>query len=116
MWTRWIVTFFTLSHVAVSSLTSLGQVVNVNSISYYVPAVPVAHIRASSIRGIHGAGALVPVTILDTSSAAISSTIETYAQLDDVWNDGFLEGRSCDLLRTFESWHLFFLPADLKLL
>ena len=93
MWTIRIVTFLMLSHVAVSSITSLGQVVNVNAIPYYVPATPITRIVASFLQGLSSAGGLVPATVVDTSSVSISSTIEKYAQLDDVWNYGFLGGR-----------------------
>ncbi|KAL8825897.1 MAG: hypothetical protein Q9191_004137, partial [Dirinaria sp. TL-2023a] len=81
---------FIFSKFALSSITSLGQVVAVNTIPYYVPAVPVTRIQTSSLRGVDSTGGLVPATVVDASNVSISSIVESYARLDDVWNDGFL--------------------------
>ena len=90
--TVFIFTLLAISGLTVGSLTLSGQVVNINDIPYYVPAAPVSFVRPSLLNRLHGAGGLVPATVVDASSAAISATITKYGQVDDVWNEGFLEG------------------------
>lgn len=97
---QWPMTFLSvlvLLDVAVSSLLLSGQVVSVNDIPYYVPATPLTYVNTSVLQRLHGVGELIPATVIDRSPESIGSTIATYGQVDDVWNQGFLEGRPLNI-------------------
>lgn len=81
---------------------STGSTVNVNGIFYFVPSIPVATISN------HGGKAaatfdqeLVPITfIANASNPFTTSDLETlvanFTSQDDVFNTGFLQGRSSE--------------------
>lgn len=86
-----------LAPLTVDSLTLTGQTVILNEIPYYVPAVPITTLPA--IASIAAPGSLAPVTVvgnsdatINTSSSDLGSIIEVF-KADDVWNEGFLEGK-----------------------
>lgn len=85
-------TFLLQIQRTVPLITSSGQVVNVNNVPYYVPPTSVTRIHAGFAKGLSSAGELIPVTVVDGGSAGISQAVAKYAS-DDVWNEGFLEGR-----------------------
>lgn len=79
------------------SLTSTGQTLVLNDFSYYVPATPFATVPfPNSLQSAASAGGLAPVTVvvLSASNASLSGleqAIDGFG-VDDVWNEGFLEG------------------------
>ena len=83
----------------VGSLQSTGQTLLLNDLPYYVPATPVAAISTlKSLKKLPSDNALVPVTVVDLSASNSSlSTLEaiiaSFGVDDDVWNEGFLEGK-----------------------
>ena len=81
------------------SLTSTGQTLVLNDIPYYVPATPFTTILpVPLLQSIASAGGLIPVTIValsagNASLSGLEQTIDGF-EVDDVWNEGFLEGKS----------------------
>lgn len=68
------------------------------NLPYYVPATPYTTVSASGIGRLQNVNSLAPVTVVSVtarngSTASLESTIGDFAT-DDVWNSGFLEGRS----------------------
>ena len=81
------------------SLTSTGQTLVLNEVPYYVPAIPFAALQfPTSLQSAASAGGLVPVTVvkLPVSNATLSGRELEQAingfGVDDVWNEGFMEG------------------------
>ena len=70
-----------------------------NEVPYYVPATPFAAIHFhTSLQSAASAGGLVPVTVVKllVSNATLSGleleqAIDGFG-VDDVWNEGFMEG------------------------
>ena len=94
-----LITFslFSLLDVVAASLTSTGQTLLLNDIPYYVPATPFTTISPlTSLNTLYSASGLVPVTIVGVSASNSSlSNLESIINgfsVDDVWNEGFLEG------------------------
>lgn len=91
-----------IAHAANAVLTNTGQTFILNDIPYYIPGTPLTKLAPfRSLGSITNTGGLVPVTIVDVSSSASSntSTLETVIDgfgVDDVWNNGFLEGQLSD--------------------
>lgn len=79
------------------SLASTGQTLVLNGIPYYVPATPFTTIPIiKPLKSAASAGSLVPVTVvgLSASNATLSGLEQAVDgfSVDDVWNEGFLEG------------------------
>ena len=94
-----VISFLLTVRFTTAALTSTGQTLLLNGIDYYVPATP--YIKVSSLpilNSVASAAGLVPVTVVEVSAANSSqSSIEGIINgfgFDDVWNEGFLEGRS----------------------
>ncbi|EMC92140.1 hypothetical protein BAUCODRAFT_278175 [Baudoinia panamericana UAMH 10762] len=73
-----------------------GQTVDLDGISYFVPATPVSTIRTyGPLHGwAQGSGGLTPVTVVTTAStnfSSLASTIANFTSVDDVYSAGFLE-------------------------
>lgn len=79
------------------SLESTGQTFVLNDIPYYVPATPFTTIPLlKPLESAASAGGLVPVTVLEVSASnatlsGLEQAIDGFS-IDDVWNEGFLEG------------------------
>ena len=68
-----------------------------NDTSYYVPAIPFATLPfLKPLQGAAFAGGLAPVTVvrLSASNASLSGLEQAISgfEVDDVWNEGFIEG------------------------
>ena len=80
------------------SLTSTGQTLVLNDIPYYVPATPFATLPfLKPLQSAAYAGGLAPVTVvrLSASNASLSGLEQAVSGfgVDDVWNEGFVEGK-----------------------
>ena len=80
------------------SLTSTGQTLVLNDIPYYVPATPFATLPfLKPLQSAAYAGGLAPVTVvrLSASNASLSGLEQAISGfgVDDVWNEGFVEGK-----------------------
>lgn len=93
--------FVALLGISDAISTPGGQTILVNGISYYVPTELVASIAASGEALSPAAGAdggdIVPITVLDDSStafttSALKSMVGNFSATDDVFNIGFLQG------------------------
>lgn len=79
-----------------SVLSTTGQTVVLDGVSYYVPSEIVATLDASSLpRKVQDAG-LTPLTVVTTDSSSYNAetfeaTIENFTSTDDVFSAGFLE-------------------------
>jgi len=88
--------------LAATVLTSTGQTLLLNEIPYYVPATPFATVPVlSSSKTLSPAGGLVPATVVRLSASngklsSLESIIDEFGTGDDVWNEGFLEGKLGD--------------------
>jgi len=88
--------------LAATVLTSTGQTLLLNEIPYYVPATPFATVpMLSSLQTLSSAGGLKPVTVVRLSASnnnlsSLESIIDGFGTGDDVWNEGFLEGKLGD--------------------
>ncbi|KAK5117039.1 hypothetical protein LTR62_006760 [Meristemomyces frigidus] len=77
------------------TFSQTGQTVELDGVSYYIPPTPVHTI--DSYRPPHGPAqspALTPLTVITTSSAAVSdlgSVVANWTSVDDVFSEGFLE-------------------------
>ena len=93
------------------SLQSTGQTLVLNDIPYYVPPTPFTTIPSlKSLHSLASAGGLAPVTVIqlaasNASLGGLEQAIDGF-KVDDVWNEGFVEG-------TWMFWVLFF-RQDLK--
>ena len=89
---------FQLHAIAAGSLTSTGQTLLLNDIPYYVPATPFTILPfPNALKTLTSAGSLAPVTVVSVSSTNSSlGTLQTIVDefgSDDVWNNGFLQGK-----------------------
>ena len=70
-----------------------------NDIPYYVPSTPFTTIQfVKSLHNLASAGGLAPVTVVqlaasDASLGGLEQAIDGF-KVDDVWNEGFVEGTS----------------------
>ena len=82
-----------------AALTSTGQTLLLDDIPYYVPATPYTKVSGfPSLKPATSANGLVPVTVLglpstDGSLTTIQSIIAGFSAVDDVWSQGFLDGK-----------------------
>ena len=88
-------------HYITASLMFTGQTLLLNDIPYYVPATPLITLPSSSfLADFASVDGLVPVTVvaLPTSDFSLSSleAVVSGFGVDDVWNEGFLEGMYSD--------------------
>ncbi|KAL9607856.1 MAG: hypothetical protein Q9167_007270 [Letrouitia subvulpina] len=99
LWLVW--TLFILSNKTCCSLVTLtGSTVEIHGIPYYVPGQPLASVSSAlntqALTGSKSVGApWIPVTVVKATSAtfntaALQSTLNSFGDLDDVWNTGFL--------------------------
>ena len=77
-----------LSSTVYAAVTTRGFTVTVNDVDYFLPPKPVGSIAGcSEIEAKFASGAdFVPFTVMNGNAS-----LETY-MVDDVWQDGFLEG------------------------
>jgi len=85
-----------LAGLASAALTNTGRTVSLNSIPYYVPPTAVGQIPINAAFGRTG---LVPLTVVNSSSLVytadqLNTVIPLYTAADDVFQTGFLQGRS----------------------
>ncbi|EME46472.1 hypothetical protein DOTSEDRAFT_70467 [Dothistroma septosporum NZE10] len=80
------------------TFTPTGQTVQLDGVSYYLPATPVTRLSAHKelIAKADNAGGLLPLTVVTSNTAAysaadLSNTVKTFNEVDDVFSDGFLE-------------------------
>lgn len=79
-----------------STLSTTGQTVVLDGVSFYVPAEPVASLEASNLpRKVKGAH-LTPLTVIATDSfsynaEAFDAAVSDFTSKDDVFSAGFLE-------------------------
>lgn len=91
-----------------STLQSTGATEILDGLAYYVPATPVTALQGPWLPLINGATArFLPMTVATTEkttygAADLSATTAAYSQQDDVWQDGFLQGKK---------WQYFLLAA-----
>ena len=99
--------FFRLDFQAYAhDLESSGITVSLVGIPYYIPGKPIASENANvyatcSSRGQKTILGLVPITVVDLSSATFSlatleTTVAAFGKRDDVWNSAFLSGNTRD--------------------
>lgn len=79
-----------------SSLATTGQTVQLDGISFYVPAEPVATLEQSSLPGKIKKSGLTPLTVLKTDNFGYSTedfdaAVSNFTSTDDVFSSGFLE-------------------------
>ena len=73
---------------AKAAVSSTGFTVSLTDIDYFLPPKPVARIAGcEGLQSLFEDGIFAPFTVL-TGSSAVSS----FAEEDDVWQEGFLEG------------------------
>ena len=92
-----LVIFSICLHHITASLMFTGQTLLLNDIPYYVPATPLITLSSSSfLADFASSDGLVPVTVvaLPTSNFSLSTlgAVVSGFGVDDVWNEGFLEG------------------------
>lgn len=82
--------------VSTVSLTSTGSTLLLGDIAYYVPGTPFANLPSfSNLEHLASDGGFIPVTVIGTTPKSSFSTRDQLIQsfeVDDVWNEGFLEG------------------------
>lgn len=73
---------------AKAAVSSTGFTVSLTDVDYFLPPKPVASILAcEGLQSLFGDGIFAPFTVLGGSSS-----ISSFAENDDVWQEGFLEG------------------------
>ncbi len=98
--------FILIVRLTTATLTSTGQTVLLDDIPYYIPAAPFTTVSLlSSLKSLNSASGLVPVTVVGVSASnsslsSLESTIDGFGS-DDVWNQGFLEGKRTSQWREF---------------
>lgn len=85
-----------LGSTSAFSFAPTGQTVDLDGISYYLPADPVTTIGTYGPlhKKAHGSGGLTPLTVVTTSGPGysdISALISNFTAVDDVFAAGFLE-------------------------
>ena len=82
-------------HAAVSST---GFTVSLTDIDYFLPPKPVASIAGcNEIKAAFADGPFVPLTVVEGDGYGtldLASVTTKYAERDDVWQEGFLDGVS----------------------
>lgn len=89
---------FNFEQIMALSLISTGGTLMLGNIPYYVPATPFTTISTSGFGRLQSVNGLAPVTVISITAANnsighLSSIIGDFAA-DDVWNTGFLDGRT----------------------
>lgn len=79
-----------------SSLSTTGKTVQLDGVSYYVPAEPVATLEQSSLPNKVKKSGLTPLTVITTdnfgySTEDFSAAVTNFTSTDDVYSSGFLE-------------------------
>lgn len=90
--------FSYIPDVVALSLTSTGGTLMLGDVPYYVPATPYTTISANGLGRLDSVNGLAPVTVVSVTAGndsvgSLGSIVGDFAA-DDVWNTGFLEGRS----------------------
>lgn len=84
------------------SLVETGSTLYLDSIPYYIPATPFITLNSWSLRQHYDAkkssGGLLPVTVVNVKNSGfgvkeLSDVVSGFAN-DDVWGEGFLDGKS----------------------
>lgn len=94
-----IILFLLFARLTAAVLTLTGQTLFLDGIPYYVPAAPITTVASLDALQLAGtAGGLVPITVVgiaatNSSADAVGSIIAGF-HADDVWNEGFLKGKS----------------------
>lgn len=85
-----------------AAVSSTGFTVSLTDIDYFLPPKPVASIAGcDELKAAFAAGPFVPFTVVKGdgySTLDLAATTAKYAEQDDVWQDGFLDGRCQTLL------------------
>lgn len=88
---------------ATASVLDNGRAVNINGIRYYVGGIAVSKLNGISENELNAAVTpdvdVIPLTIIRTEEAVFTETalqeiLSNYTASDDVFQDGFLQGRS----------------------
>jgi len=94
-----IILFLLFARLTAAVLTLTGQTLFLDGIPYYVPAAPITTVASlDALQLVGTAGGLVPITVVgiaatNSSANTIGSIIDGF-HADDVWNEGFLKGKS----------------------
>lgn len=75
---------------AQAAVSSTGFTVSLTDVDYFLPPKPVANIAGcKGLQSLFEDGIFAPFTVLSGSSS-----VSSFADEDDVWQEGFLEGTS----------------------
>lgn len=73
---------------AQAAVSSTGFTVSLADVDYFLPPKPIASIAGcEGLHSLFGDDIFAPFTVLDGSSS-----VSSFADVDDVWQEGFLEG------------------------
>lgn len=90
------VVFLSLATSVAPAVLSTGFTVSLSDIDYFLPPKPVASITGcDEIKVLFADGPFVPFTVIQGDGHGtldLPSTVASYAENDDVWQEGFLEG------------------------
>ena len=71
-----------------AAVSSTGFTVSLTDVDYFLPPKPVARIAScEALQSLFDDEVFAPFTVLSDSSS-----LSTFAEQDDVWQEGFLEG------------------------
>lgn len=80
-----------------AAVSSTGFTVSLTDIDYFLPPIPVANIAGcDELKASFAGEAFVPFTVIegsDNGPVDLASATAKYAESDDVWQKGFLDGR-----------------------
>ena len=113
-----VASFFSTLNFA-SLLISTGSTIELAGIPYYVPAnsfasIPSAFYAVTAVNEKSLGTRWIPVTVLKVTTATVSTTelqrtLNSYQNIDDVWNVSFLAGQLLKALtRIISGWFLTF--------
>jgi len=97
----WFFSFAALSLAtgAQAAVKSTGFTVSLTDIDYFLPPKPVASIAGcDSLKAAFAGGPFVPFTVIKGDGYGtldVASATAKWAEEDDVWQDGFLDGGYC---------------------
>lgn len=75
---------------AQAAVSSTGFTVSLTDVDYFLPPKPIASIAGcEGLQSLFEDGTFAPFTVLSGSSS-----VSSFAEKDDVWQEGFLEGTS----------------------
>lgn len=90
------ITFLGLVASVQAAVSSRGITVSLTDIDYFLPPKPVASIAGcEELKASFAEGPFVPFTVVKAAGYGtldVASLIAKYAEEDDVWQEGFLDG------------------------